>query len=123
MLVEILIHLVALDLGWFINFFIGNLLWVAILLTLGYYVFGGDLKHFLIGTIILTINIFAWFDFGAALGVPLFVGSFLLLNYVLKLSSLAIAIGHEKLKYKLVYINEILVIGLVIIYLIFVAGG
>lgn len=121
MFVEILYHALILDLGWFVQLLLGNLFWVFGLIAIGYYFFGGSIKNVLTATVLLSLSIFVWIDFGTAIGIPLFVGSFLLINYMVKLSSLSVAANHPELKHKLVYVNEIMAILAVIFYFIFFA--
>lgn len=120
--VDILLHAVALDIGWFIDVIFGNLLWVFLFIALAFYFVGGDFKKVLFSTLVITLIIFAWTDFGAILGFPIFVGSFLLLNYIVKLGSLAYATSHPKLKSKLIYVNNILAYLTFLVYLLFFAA-
>ena len=120
--VDILFHAVALDIGWFIDMIIGNLLWVFLLIALAFYFVGGDFKKVLYSTLVITLIIFGWTDFGAILGFPIFVGSFLLLSYLVKLGSLSYASSHPKLKSKLIYVNNIMAYLAFLVYLIFFAA-
>lgn len=120
-LVDILFHGLALDVGWFFDLVLKNLAISFMLFALYYVFFGSSFKKFLIGSLIYTFDIFVWADFGSALGIPLFVGSFLLINYIIKLSSLTIASETPRLKNKLVLVNEVMAILALLIFLVFFA--
>ena len=65
MLYEILSHAMVFDLGWFVHFVMGNLLWVFIFACLGQFVYG---KGPLMGGAFAAIYLFSTFDFAQALG-------------------------------------------------------
>lgn len=121
--IDILFHAVALDIGWFIDMIIGNLLWVFLFTALAFYFVGGDLKKVIYSTIVITLVLFAWTDFGVILGFPIFVGSFLLLNYLVKLGSLSYASSHPALKNRLIFVNNIMAYVAFLVYLVFFAGA
>ena len=120
--VDILFHAVALDIGWFIDMIFGNLLWVFLITALTFFFVGGDFKKVLYSTLVITLILFGWTDFGAILGFPIFVGSYLLLNYLAKLGSLSYASSHPKLKGKLIWVNNIMAYLSFLFYLIFFAA-
>lgn len=120
--IDILFHAVALDIGWFIDMIVGNLLWVFLFTALAFYFVGGDFKKVIYSTIVITLVMFAWTDFGTVLGFPIFVGSFLLINYLVKLGSLAYASSHPKLKGKLIWVNNIMAWLAFLVYLVFFAA-
>lgn len=121
--VDVLFHAIALDIGWFIDLIMGNLHWVFLLFALTFYFVGGDFKKVVYSTFVITFVLFAWTDFGTILGFPIFVGSFLLINYLTKLGSLAYASSHPKLKNKLIWVNNIVAWTVFFIYLIFFVGA
>ncbi|GEM_PF-3141309 len=122
-LTDILFNAAALNAQYFIDLVLGNLIISFILFSAYFFFFGTSFKKLFYGSVVVTLSILAWVDLGSALGTAIFVGSFLLINYMFKLSSLAIAHDMPSLKPRLVFVNEIMAILAVIIYLVFLAGG
>ena len=65
MLMDVISHALAFDVGWFVPFIMGNLLWVFIFACIGTFVYG---KGQIVGGAFAAIYLFATFDFATALG-------------------------------------------------------
>ncbi len=65
MFFEILSHALNFDLGWFVPFVMGNLIWVFVFVCLGQFVYGKDP---IIGGAFAAVYLFSTFDLAATLG-------------------------------------------------------
>ena len=102
MFYEALVHLGALDLGWFINLVIGNLFWLFAFYAIMFYFMGG--KRTLYFTILFALIMWAFSDLEVLAGLFWTSAAFLLLYYVTKLAVVAFIESTPKLNKYLVII-------------------
>ena len=112
-------HLLSLDLLWFVQLLMENLAMAFMLLATIYLFTGG--KRFFYGTIVFTVTAWWWFDFQPLAGMVIFVGGFMLLNYLKVLTHVAVSEGNEFLTKNYIWMAECLFIVLVLAFL--VTGG
>ncbi|MCR4368727.1 MAG: hypothetical protein NUV67_02360 [archaeon] len=117
MLLEAIGALASLDLGWFVHIATQNLFITFALLATFYMFLEG--QNFVVGSIVIFITFFAFFDFEKILGIPFFTGKFLVIYYATKLAVLAIAETNEFLKKKLLFLSEVQFYGAFVVSLLF----
>jgi len=105
MLLEMILRLLSLDLGWFAGLAMNSLMIGFMLLAVFYIFLEG--KKFIKGSIVIFITLFAFLDLERALGIAFFTGSAVLFYYISKLVVLVIAENNAYLKKNLVFINEL----------------
>ena len=105
MLLEMILRLLDLDLGWFGGLAMNSLMIGFMLLAVFYIFLEG--KNFLKGSIVIFITLFAFLDLEHALGIAFFTGQAVLLYYLSKFVVLAIAENNAALKKNLIFINEL----------------
>ena len=118
---EVLNAAIALDFGFFIEFFLANLFWFFTLYALIYFFVEGKkaFKCF----VILVLNLWVLSDWTALSGGVFIVGGLLLVNYITKLSTLKIAEHNKYLKPRMILVNEFFAWGVFILFNIAVVLG
>ncbi|MFH1586292.1 MAG: hypothetical protein ABID38_00380 [Candidatus Diapherotrites archaeon] len=116
MLLEIIGHLYALDLGWFIGLATNSVMITFMLFAVFFIFLEG--KKVLKGSIVIFITLFAFLDFEKVIGIPLFVGGTLLIYYITKIAVLALVENNKYLKKYLIFINELQMYGSFILSII-----
>ncbi|MEK6957611.1 MAG: hypothetical protein AABW99_01355 [archaeon] len=116
--VEAVQALFSLDLGFFIDIVMNNLLWVFLLYALVHYFFDG--KHILHYFLLLSLMMWAWADLEKITGLAWTAASFLLIYYITKLAVIAWAENSPGLKNKIVVISELQFLLLLFIFTFFI---
>jgi len=117
MFLEILTHLAALDFAWVLAWPLRNPMMTFMLITVFYMFLEG--QKIVSGSFVIFVALFAFLDFEKAIGIPFFVGKFVMIYYVTKLAVLVIAENNEVLKKYLKFINELQFFGSFVISLLF----
>ena len=105
MLVAFLVNVLTLNIEWLFSLIANNLHYFFGFSAFMYFVTAG--KNFIKAALILTIYIWAMLDFITLSGWAGFVGGFMLLNYVGKISVFAVLSENPKLDKKAILISEI----------------
>jgi len=114
MFVEIMQHLVLLDVIWFANLFLNNLHWVFAFFALGFIFFNGKTpwKKFVV---IATVPLI-WEDFTALTGIILFATEFLAIYYVVQIATMRFAEDYPQISNKLHWVEEFFTMALVVLF-------
>jgi len=120
MLIAFLINIVTLNFEWLYSLAINNLHYFFAFSAFMYFVTAG--KDFIKATLILTIYVWAMLDFINLSGWAGFVGGFMLLNYVGKISVFAILSENPKLDKKAILISEIVAYAVWSYYNLIIVG-
>ena len=115
---ELLQRALALDIGFFIDFVLGNLFWEFAFYSLIYFFYNG--KRVLYFAIIFTIMMWAWVDLEHISGLYWTVGSFLLIYYITKIATVAIVESTPRLKRYVVIISSLQFYVLFLVYQFFI---
>lgn len=86
MFVEFMAHAFALDLDWIISLIMSNLHYLFAFAAVVYFFLEG--KKVILGVIIISLLLWAVMDLGTVAGFVVFVGGFLIINYLTKLALL-----------------------------------
>jgi hypothetical protein len=113
-------HLLALDLFWFVQLIMENLA-ISFMLLATIWIFTSG-KHFFYGTIVFAFLAWWWTDFQPLAGMVIFVGGFMLLNYLKVLTHIAVSEGNNFLTKNYIWMAECLFIVLVIAWLVWGGG-
>ncbi|MDO8427702.1 MAG: hypothetical protein Q7S92_00645 [Candidatus Diapherotrites archaeon] len=105
-IVEFLIHLIGLDIGWLFYLLLNNLPWLFAYAGIMHIFLGGKIKNTIYGTIVISIYMWTISDFVGVLGLIVFVGNLLILFYMGKFTVLTVAESSPNLKKNLLIINE-----------------
>lgn len=103
MFFESLIAAAKLDFGFFVSLVLGNLFWLFAIYSIVHYFVGTRTVY---SFVVLTLNFWIITNWAALAGGVLFVGGFLLLNYISKLTVLKFSEGNKFLAPRLIWINE-----------------
>ncbi|AJF60803.1 MAG: hypothetical protein QT03_C0001G1324 [archaeon GW2011_AR10] len=117
MLLEILAHLATLDGAWVLAWPLRNPMMTFMFFSVIFIFMEG--QNIIRGSIVIFATLFAFLDFEKVLGIPFFVGSFLLIYYISKLIVLAIAENNRYLRKYLIFINELQFYGAFIVSILF----
>lgn len=111
---DILLHLLNFDIFWIIGLLLDNLLWVFMFLAVVVLLFNGKnvargFVHVSLAPLLILslLSFFGWQDFS---------GDFLLLYYLVDVSALSIAESSKYLSKYLIWVEEIVFFGLLIVY-------
>ena len=114
MFLEILGHLLALDIGWLFGLVLNNLLWAFGIIALAFFVTGG--KNFVYAGLLIFLSIALVDSFSFLAGWVFLVGGFLLLNYMARISFLNFVENNPALSESLVLWNEVFAFGFFILF-------
>ena len=120
MFFDLLAHAFAFDIGWFISLFSDNLIWVFMFAALSFIFFGGNkpIRAFLhvaiAGVLMLELVQFV--------GWQEYTGSFLMIYYVADLSFLKMAESTKFFSNKLVWVEEAVFFGSLILFNVVMRG-
>lgn len=118
---EVISHAIALDFGFFIEFILANIFWLFALYAVIHFFVDG--KKVLNCFVLLVLNLWILTDWSALGGGVFAVGGFLLINYIVKLSSLKIAEHNKYLKPRMIWVNEFFAWAVIILFNIAVILG
>ncbi len=118
---EALQALFPLDLGFFVDITMNNLLWVAVFAALIYFFFEG--KRLLYWFLFWNFLLWAILDWEKLTGYVFTGATFLLLYYIIKIVLLALAENSPGLKKYMVVISSIQAYSLIIIFTFFMKGS
>jgi hypothetical protein len=112
-LLEAILNLFSLNIGWFFEVAISNLFWtVGLFIAICFFV-----PHKpIFGFFILTLNIWAWLDFLTISGGVVFVAGFLMFLYLLRMIVVTTAASTKQFQNKLIFVNEMCFVVLFILY-------
>lgn len=122
-LVQALHHAIQLDIAWFIEVILTNLHLVLMLYILIYLFMGG--KRTLYSFLVFALIMWFWASFENIANLFIFVGAFLFIFYIGKLTLFMLIEGNEKLMKKAFFLNEMQGLGFLIlfnIYMFFIVG-
>ncbi len=117
MFLEIISHLATLDFGWVLAWPLRNPIMTFMLLAVFFIFLEGQKVGY--GSSVIFFTLFAFLDFEKAIGIPFFVGSFLVIYYTSKFLVLSIAENNNFLKKYLIFINELQFFGAFIVSVLF----
>jgi len=116
---EAVYSLINLDFVFFVDIIVSNLMWVFAWFAVVFFLFDGKKTIFFF--ILFSILFWAFFDFGGLTGLTFISATFLLLNYLSKLSVIAWAENTPALKNNLVMISELVFFSLLLVYTFFLS--
>ena len=105
MFLEILAHLAALDFVWVLSWPFRNPVMAFMFFSVIFIFVKG--QKLIYNSVEVFFTLFAFLDFERVLGIPFFVGKFLMIYYTTKLAVLLIAENNQKLKKYLIFISEL----------------
>ncbi len=120
MLLDVLTHLVSLDIVWIIDLILGNILWLFLFYTAVHIATDG--KKVVLGTIILFILAWALMDFELAASAILFAGGFLGIYYITKIAFLGFFEKMPGIGKNVILMSEIHFLATFILFNIVVAA-
>lgn len=109
--------LFALDIGFFIDVLMGNILWAFLFYAIMYIYTDG--KHTLYFFLLFTAVMWAYIDFEKITGIVWSAASFILIYYVTKLAVIAIAEKTPALKSRLFLVSEVQFLSLMLAFTFF----
>ena len=115
---EALQALFELNLGFFVDIAMNNLLWIFIFYALIHYFLEG--KRTLYFFLVFAMVIWTFIDFEILTGIAWQAAGFLLIYYVTKLAVLAWAENSPNLKNKLLWVSEVQFMLLLFVYTFFI---
>jgi len=116
---EAVYALLNLDFAFFVNIIASNIMWVFIWFCVVFFLFDG--KKTIYFFVLFSILFWAFFDFGGLTGLTFISATFLLLNYLSKLSVIAWAENTPALKNNLIMVSETLFFTLLLVYTFFLS--
>ena len=114
---EAIHSLVNLDIGFFIDILMGNLLWIFIIYAMIHFFTNGKRTFYFF--VLFSLVIWAFLDFDVLTGMTWTAASFLVLLYMTKLALFAWAENSEYLKNKLFLLSEVHFVILILFFTFF----
>jgi len=111
--------LLNLDFVFFINIVSTNLLWVFLWFAVVFFLFEG--KKTIYFFVFFSVLMWVFFDFATLTGLTFVTATFLLLNYLSKISVIAWAENTPSLKNNIVAIGEFVFFSLLLFYTFFLS--
>ncbi|MFH1391214.1 MAG: hypothetical protein ABIH20_02790 [Candidatus Diapherotrites archaeon] len=96
--------LLSLDISFFIDIVMGNILWSFMFFALIYFFF--DKKNTIYYFLLWAVLLWAFFDFESLTSITFRTGPFLMIYYLTKLAVLAWAENSPRFKDKLLWVSE-----------------
>ena len=115
---DLVMHLLAFDLGYIFLFFANNIVWVFGFLAGSYYLFSG--KNFAMGAILYGFLFIVFFDFITFTGFVYFTAAFLSLMYLARMSTAIFTENVDVLRPYLPMVVAFTAIFLILVYNIWI---
>jgi hypothetical protein len=116
MLFDFLNALLSLDIGWFIWMLKANIIYLFAFSAICFFFWEKNMRKVPVAVLLFIIVAWSWVTFAMISGWVFLAGSFLAINYILKIASLTVAEETPALKNKLPLVNELLFVALLIGY-------
>lgn len=114
-------HLIALDFPYLVNMVAQNIWWIFMMYAFAYFFY--DKKNTLRNFLLVALSMWLFFDFAKMMGWGVFVGLYLVLAYISRMSALMFAENTKSLKAKLPLIYIVLAFSVFIYFNVFMGGA
>ncbi|MFH0955409.1 MAG: hypothetical protein V1777_04870 [Candidatus Micrarchaeota archaeon] len=117
MLVEFLYHFFSMDLGWIIDFTLGNLLWLFIFAACAFYMF--EKRNWFWSTVFIVFLCWIYIDFSNVIGWKILTKEFWMINFLVMMGVLMFSETDSWGKDNLVLVNTIRSLAVIAFYNLF----